>query len=63
MKKFLLMSTLLIFSFNTTLIAEEKKCKKFSFGCKMGKYIEGTKNFQKEKWSESIKPSVKSKKK
>ena len=48
MNKFLLISTFLIFSFNTTLIAEEKKCKRFSIGCKMGKWIKGTAEFQKK---------------
>ena len=53
MKKIIIICTFLIISLNTSLIADEKKCKKFSIGCKVNKIISDTKKFQKEKWSES----------
>ena len=52
MKKILLISTILIFSFNTSIFAEETKCSTFNVGCKIGKFVSETKEYQKEKFSE-----------
>ena len=48
MKKTLLLFIILIFSFNSSINAEEVKCKAFDVGCKMGKIISDTKDFQKK---------------
>ena len=48
MKKTLILFIFLTFSFNSSVIAEEKKCKTFDVGCKMGKIISDTKEFQKK---------------
>ena len=48
MKKTLILFVFLTFSFNTSIIAEEKKCKAFDVGCKMSKIISDTKDFQKK---------------
>tara|TARA_B110000305_G_C19017577_1_gene437816 strand:- start:376 stop:570 length:195 start_codon:yes stop_codon:yes gene_type:complete len=52
MKKILLISTILIFSFYTSIFAEETKCSTFNVGCKIGKFVSETKEYQKEKFSE-----------
>jgi hypothetical protein len=41
----------LIFSFNTSLYAQETKCKSYNIACKVGKFVSDTKEFQKEEWS------------
>jgi len=46
--KTLILFILSIFSFNTSLIAEEKKCSSFNIGCKIGNFISDTKDFQKK---------------
>ena len=48
MKKTLIIIMFLIFSFNISVNAEEKKCKTFDVGCKMGKFLSDTKEFQKK---------------
>ena len=48
MKKTLILLILLIFSFNTSVISEEKKCKAFDLVCKTSKMISDTKDFQKK---------------
>jgi len=48
MKKTLILFILLTFSFNSSVNAEEKKCKTFDVGCKMGKFLSDTKEFQKK---------------
>ena len=48
MKKTLILFVFLTLSFNTSVNAEEKKCKTFDIGCKMGKIISDTKEFQKK---------------
>ncbi len=61
MKKTLILFIFLIFSFNTSIIAEEKKCKTFDVGCKMSKMISDTKDFQKKglkKSKDQLKSSV-----
>ena len=48
MKKTLILFIFLTFSFNTSVIAEDKKCKAFDVACKMSKIISDTKDFQKK---------------
>ena len=48
MKKTLILFVFLTLSFNTSVNAEEKKCNTFDIGCKMGKIISDTKEFQKK---------------
>tara|TARA_X000001036_G_C20452454_1_gene713911 strand:- start:7 stop:207 length:201 start_codon:yes stop_codon:yes gene_type:complete len=52
MKKITLITTFLLLSFNTSIFAEEKKCSTFDVGCKVGKFVSETKEYQKEKFSE-----------
>ena len=61
MKKTLIIIMFLIFSFNISVNAEEKKCKAYDVGCKMGKFLSNTKEFQKkglEQSQDQIKGSV-----
>ena len=61
MKKTLLLIIFITFSFNVSVNAEERKCKTFDVGCKMGKIISDTKEFQKKglkKSKDQIKSSV-----
>jgi hypothetical protein len=46
--KTLILFILSIFSFNTSLFAEEKKCSAFDVKCKVGNFISDTKDFQKK---------------
>ena len=58
MNKIFLLFIFLILSFNSSISANELKCKKFDLKCKSKKFIEETKNYQKkglEKSKEQIK--------
>ena len=58
MNKITLLFIFLILSFNSSISADELKCKKFDVKCKTKKFIEETKEFQKkglEKSKEQIK--------
>ena len=53
MKKFITIFVLLNLTIFTSLIAEDKKCKTFDVGCKVGKFVSDTKEFQKKGLDES----------
>ena len=58
MNKITLLFIFLILSFNSSISADELKCKKLDVKCKTKKFIEETKEFQKkglEKSKEQIK--------
>ena len=61
MKKTLLLIIFITFSFNASINAEERKCKAFDVGCKMGKIVSDTMEFQKKglkKSKDQMKSSV-----
>ena len=47
MKKILLVCSVIIFNFSTSVFAETK-CGKFDVGCKMKKFMTDTRDFQKK---------------
>ena len=58
MNKIILLFIFLILSFNSSISADELKCKKFDVKCKTKKFIDKTKEYQKkglEKSKEQIK--------
>ena len=46
MKKILLFSIFIIFAFNSSISADELKCKTFDLKCKSKKFIKETKDYQ-----------------
>jgi hypothetical protein len=50
--KIIILSLLFILSLTFNLNANEVACKKFDITCKTKKYINDTKEFQKDKWDE-----------
>ena len=53
MNKVTLLFIFLILSFNSSISADELKCKKFDVKCKTKKFIEETKKYQKKGLKES----------
>ena len=47
----ILLIVVLIFSFNSSVSAEEKKCRTFDIACKTKNFVNETKEFQKKKWA------------
>ena len=50
----ILLIVVLIFSFNSSVSAEEKKCRTFDIACKTKNFVNETKEFQKKKLGEGI---------
>ena len=50
--KIIILSLLFILNLTFNLNANEAVCKKFDITCKTKKYINDTKEFQKDKWDE-----------
>tara|TARA_B100001057_G_C22667625_1_gene878511 strand:- start:814 stop:1038 length:225 start_codon:yes stop_codon:yes gene_type:complete len=50
----ILLIVVLIFSFNSLVSAEEKKCGTFNMVCKTKNFVNETKEFQKKKLGEGI---------
>ena len=48
----ILLIVVLIFSFNSSVSAEEKKCRTFDIACKTKNFVNETKEFQKKKYKE-----------
>ena len=61
--KILILTVLLVISLSSFINANEVVCKTFDIKCKTKRYINDTKEFQKEKWNEIDKKKSKTKKK
>ena len=50
MKKIILLCTIITLSFSSSVYAEKKECKSYNVLCKMKKFTEETKQYQKKEW-------------
>tara|TARA_B100001093_G_C26162158_1_gene732074 strand:+ start:150 stop:395 length:246 start_codon:yes stop_codon:yes gene_type:complete len=50
----ILLIVVLIFSFNSSVSAEEKKCRTFDIACKTKNFVNETKEFQKKKVGDGV---------
>ena len=59
MKKIILLVTCLSLSFNSSVYANEPKCKFYDLVCKTGKFAKDTKEYQKKEFEKASKKKKK----